>query len=237
MSRLKPLLPCFLAVLLLAVLASTAAAHELEELYVLEDSRGDPFSTVHVGTGCEELGVGEQFAEEDEEILMMASGTLAFSCAAYDDPDIINFVVSITNMENVTYENLIYVADCCTRISNYDGWIGNVEWDDDSHAFLIDGQGMNRPLIYESLVEDERFQPGEVWQFILQDWRNLNYDEPNFQSFGVACDTGDPSTGSIITCVGCVPELLTIVLLFIGMVSLGGVCYYRQKRNYPHVVS
>ena len=215
----------------IALMAAPAFAHELDALYSLDDARGDPFSITNAGTGCEELGVGEPFANENEEILMMASGTTAYSCAAYDDPGIINFVVTITNMENVTYQNLIYVADCCTQISNYDGWVGNVGWDDDSHAFAIDAVGVNQPLIYESLTQDGLFEPGEVWQFILQDWQNLNYDEPNFQSFGVACDTADPSTGSIITCVGCIPELLTAGLVAAGLLILGGVFYHRFRRR------
>ena len=133
-----------------------------------------------------------------------------------DDPGIFNVIVEVTNLTNRTVP-MWYVADPETTITNFDGFIGNVGLGDAEEAFRIDSVGINRPLIFESLIYDDLFQPGETWRFILQDFSNtLLGPAAPFDSFGVASlSTGySPSTGSLV------PEPATMGLLVVGGLAL-----------------
>ena len=133
-----------------------------------------------------------------------------------DDPGWLNVMVEITNIDVPGDPYLWYVADPETLITNFDGWIGNAGLGDAEEAFKIDSVGINRPLVSESMIADDRFQLGETWEFIIQDFMGLGPPVP-FDSLGIASMSAcwPPSTGSIIT-----PEPATIALLGFGAVGL-----------------
>jgi hypothetical protein len=135
-----------------------------------------------------------------------------------DDPAIPNVVVQIQNVCSVERCPLYYVADEETSLTNLDGFIGNCGMGDLQEAFQIDHVGINQPLIFESMNWDNCFEPGEIWEFIIQDYQNTKGLTPvQLASLGIAstsfCDFC--SSGSIIT-----PEPATLALLGLGA-SLG----------------
>ena len=73
---------------------------------------------------------------------------------------------------------LWYVADPETTITNFDGLIGNVGLFDAEEAFRIDSVGINRPLVFESLVYNDLFEPGETWGWCYEHERYLGPFEP-----------------------------------------------------------
>ena len=81
-----------------------------------------------------------------------------------DNPLILNPVVGIINLTNIAWTSVWYVADLTTSIGNDDGWING------GLAIEIDAVGLNKPLIWESLIPDGIFQPNEIWEFVIQDY-------------------------------------------------------------------
>ncbi len=140
----------------------------------------------------------------DEWITSVHTFTDQTSCwDGSDNPTIPNILVEITNMTDVAWWDLHYVADPETTITNFDGWIGNVGLSDLEEAFRIDylrAGTINGPLVFESFGADEIFMPGETWQFIIQDYGNALGGSPSdFSSLGIAGMSGGlPSTGSVI---------------------------------------
>ncbi len=138
-----------------------------------------------------------------------------------DDTQIPNVVVYMTNRTSTAWTDLHYVADPETTITNFDGTIGNATLSDNEEAFRIDWVGINRPLIFESMTVDTIFEPGETWQFIIQDFTNgttASVPPAPFGSLGIAgLSFGDTlSSGSIIA----VPEPATMAFLSLGFVGL-----------------
>jgi hypothetical protein len=147
-----------------------------------------------------------------------------------DNPTIPNVVVSMTNLTGIDWYDVHYVSDLDNpqppngtpvpgaSISNFDGWIGNAGLDDHEEAFKIDSIGINMPLVFESLIPDNIFQAGEMWNFIIQDYILPEPPTP-FDSVGIASlSTGyPPSTGSIVAVI---PEPATIGLLTLGCLVL-----------------
>ncbi|KKK58190.1 hypothetical protein LCGC14_3046930 [marine sediment metagenome] len=137
-----------------------------------------------------------------------------------DDTQIPNVVVYMTNRTSTAWTDLHYVADPETTITNFDGTIGNATLSDNEEAFRIDWVGINRPLIFESMTVDTIFEPGETWQFIIQDFGNsitaAAVAPTPFSSLGIASlSSGDTlSSGSIIALP--VPEPATMAFLAMG---------------------
>jgi len=111
-----------------------------------------------------------------------------------------------------------YVADPETSLSNWDEYVGQMgfsPW----LAFKIDSIGKNTPLVYESMIADNIFQAGEVWEFVIQEYVNTLGAPPwAFDSLGIAGASAGwpPSSGSIIA----VPEPSSMVLLTLGALAL-----------------
>lgn len=150
--------------------------------------------------------------------------TVCYEPNNYDDPNIPNALVFITNMTAYSYFDMWYVGDratehFCTSLSNYDDCLIN-----GGYAFRIDKVGWNKPLLSESMAQDSVWEPNETWGFVIQDYVNVHALAPHlFNSIGVGSDSahGAPSSGSIL-----VPEPTVISAL-----ALGGLALIRRRRT------
>ena len=205
----------------LLAIASTGLAFPLD-VYSIDDVQ-DPLliqGPVH------ELG---DFFPLDELIESFWTETDETSCFdGSDNPFIPNILVIMTNLTNTPWRDVHYVADPLTTITNFDGFIGNAGLNDHSEAFRIDGTvtpGINLPLLFESFLPfNEIFEPGETWEFIIQDFGSPVAFPAPFGSLGIASASllTTNSSGSIIA----VPEPLTLSLL-----ALSGLAALIRRRN------
>ncbi len=183
------------AALPIACLAGYAMALPVDPYYV--DGPQDPLFLVQ--DFWHELGNGFPPDELIDSISTFTDQTSCFDGS--DDPAIPNVLVVMTNLTPIYWWDVHYVADPETLITNFDGWIGNAGLGDAEEAFRIDYVGINIPLVFESMTPDNIFEPGETWQFILQDYFHpLGGPPHDFSSFGIAGLSAGwpPSTGSII---------------------------------------
>lgn len=206
---------------LLAAFASFASAHPVSGTY---------FDTNH----CDNQGARQAVDElgtfifpSNELIDAFSTVTSLSACAPHDDPNMPNYLVRMTNLTGQSWTDLFYVADLDTSISNEDGmaWSalapGAV-----GQSFRIDATGMNNNLISESILADGVFQPGEVWQFIIQDFNNSwGGAAHDFNSLDFAGGSSflPGSTGSIVQMLVPSPGVL-------AMMGLGGVLSVRRRR-------
>ncbi len=104
-----------------------------------------------------------------------------------------SFEMTIINDTDRVFEEVWFVAD----FDNF--WVGNFDGIVmEAPAMKIDRQGINRPLVFESIAPDEVFQPGEVWNFRVYSWIGPN---PMLGSAGLVGHLSLPddfSTASII---------------------------------------
>jgi len=143
-----------------------------------------------------------------------------------DDPSVPNIVVDIRNLSGIAWEEVWYVADSATTISNVDGEANQLPFSPVQEAFRIDNDvkdplGVNHPLIFESMTADGIWEIGESWQFILQDYTNLSgLPASALNSIGVGNASPDAgiidSSGSIIA-IKAVPEPNSLLLACFGL--------------------
>jgi len=108
--------------------------------------------------------------------------------------------VEITNLTGKSWTDLWYVADPETTLTNHDGWVNG------QLAFKIDAIGANTPLIFESMAFNGIFEPGEKWEFVIQDYTNLNgLGAEQVWSGGVP--SVDPESSGSIIAIGLVSWL------------------------------
>ena len=149
-----------------------------------------------------------------------------------------NRQVRITNMTNRYFEDLYYVGDVHdygfeTTFTNVDELVADITpgntWNAPGLAFKIDAVGLNTPLVFESMSPDQIFEPGESWEFVIQEYSNSlgnsaaalgSVGQPPYGAIAQASLFDSVSSGSIIT-----PEPATIVLL-----GLGGLALLRKRR-------
>jgi hypothetical protein len=142
-----------------------------------------------------------------------------------------NYKITIQNMGQCYWSNLVYVADPETTFSNDDGEAQDLKAPGWTLAFKIDNVGANTPLVYESMTQDNIFEPGEVWEFVVQDYNNTlglapslldSWDGVNQGQIAHASAGGPPSSASIIA----IPEPNVIVMV---LMSGGGLLFVRRS--------
>ncbi len=177
-----------------------------------------------------ELGIG---FPQDELITASDEEDLRIPCPS-DYLGGINYLITIVNQSENYWSNLHYVADPETTFTNDDGEAQDLKAPGWTLAFRIDSVGLNQPLVFESMTADNIFEPGETWQFLVQDYNNSlglapslldSWDGINQGQISNASAGGPPSSASIIA----VPEPATAMLLFI---SAGVIGFYRRVRKY-----
>jgi hypothetical protein len=152
-----------------------------------------PMNFVH------ELGDAPVFPT-NELLLSAETITQQSACPSHDNPLLINTRIRIVNLSGLFWQDMHYVADINTAttpgtsISNEDGIVNG------GQAFRIDTVGVNTPLQFESITANGIFEPGEVWDFIIDDYMHVTGSPATpFDSIGVGgFSAGLPSTGSII---------------------------------------
>jgi len=164
-----------------------------------------------------ELGVAP-FFPLDELIAARWQPTALTPCPRVnDDPAMGNWQVSITNLSGLRWRDLHFVEDGPFIHANYDGFIQG------QRAHRIDAVGANLSLVSESMNADGVFEPGETWDFLVQDWIG-NPLAFNFTSPGAVGNDGVPpgsnSTASIVALIA-TPEPGTLALLGLGLAGLG----------------
>lgn len=137
-----------------------------------------------------------------------------------DDPNMLNYRVRIVNTSGQQWQNLFYVADVDTTISNDDGfaWSSLVPGAT-GQAFRIDSVGINKPLLFESILADGIFQAGEIWEFVIQDYFNVHgFAAHDFSSIDFAGGSGiiPPTSSGSIVAFNPVPAPGTAALLGLG---------------------
>jgi hypothetical protein len=147
--------------------------------------------------------------------LITASWTLspAFVCQANAPAPPVLLRMTNTVSPPASFPQVWYVASKGTTFENYEMLV------DLERAVKIDSLGVHQPLINESLIANNIFEPGETWTFILDGWRNVNGFAPDLLDSPGVVGTGDfTSSGSIIA----IPEP-TGVLVWVALSAAGWI--------------
>ncbi len=186
--------------------------------------------TLFIPDDVHELGDVGVFPADEALFATNLGQTSGSACQSSDDPVVPNVVVDIRNLSGIAWEEVWYVADPETTISNFDGEANEVPFSPIQEAFRIDNDvtdpgGVNHALIFESMTADGIWEINETWQFILQDYSNLSgLSASDINSIGVGNNSPNfgitDSSGSIIA-ITQVPEPASLALLTIGAAVIG----------------
>lgn len=193
----------------------------------MDTAQCDPLS---IPTEVHEIGHQTEFPM-DESLFPTNLGQTPFvPCTATNDPNSPEVVIDIRNTSGRVWEEVWYVADPETTITNYDGEANDFGFSPLQEAFRIDNDvsdpnGSHHPLISESMTPDGIWEIGESWQFVLQDYFNSQGLPPEaITSIGVGNASAFPTTGIIdssgsIIAVTKIPEPATAMLLVLGLLG------------------
>jgi hypothetical protein len=196
----------------------TAARANPVNVFTVNDSIQDDWT---IGGWWEELGVGFPANELISSELVTWGGHIPCPVSS----GLWAAQVRITNLTLVNWDQVYYVADPETTFNNWDEMVGQVGNSTLGLAFRIDNLGENTPLVYESILVDNIFQAGEVWEFVIQEYVNSAGGPASaLDSLGIAGVSSGwpPSTGSIIV----VPEPAVL-----GLLALGGLVLLWRRRS------
>ena len=156
--------------LALCAVANRADAVPINGLYI-EDSRCDPIPTQSL---THELGNAAIFPPNEAILVQVTPAN--FTVCVPDDLIANDWVVSITNVSGIAWQDLFFVADLGLTVGNADGNMVDVVLAPGvtTDAFRIDGtvtNGINNNLLGESFgPADEIFAPGETWRFAVSNF-------------------------------------------------------------------
>jgi hypothetical protein len=214
--------------LFVVLTSAVVIAYPTQVTYV--DGPQDP---LFVPLEVHELGTPPGFVDLPDELIEAVDTftdlTVCFDPLTPDDTAIPNTLVRMTNLTGVAWREVWYVADTDETLhSNYDGWVAGTTGITGT-AFRIDSKvtdplGVHNPLVFESIAANGIFEPGETWDFVIQDYSNaLGKPASALGSIGVpSAFATDVSSGSIIAVA--VPEPATLALL-----GLGGILLRRKR--------
>lgn len=204
------------AAIAITTIAGAAGAHPVFGTYTDTpgcDSHGLQFA-------IEELGTAPAFPLD--ELIFATHTFVSLAPCPASHAGLPSALVVMTNMSGRDWENLFYVANPETSLTNVDGLATSAAAPAvPGLAFRIDSIGLNRPLISESMTADGIFEAGETWEFLIQDYTNafglppdalgsLDFAGGSFSPPGLL-----PSSGSIV--VMKIPSPGTVGLLGLSL--------------------
>jgi len=159
---MRVLLPILIALTLTIGLASQQAMAVPTPIIFSDLQSCDPLVVPPL---VDELGIAPAFTPFPDE-LITSSDTVTDLFACFGDLSVLNTIVTITNTVSPprSFSGLWYVQNSDILHSNNDGIING------QPGFKIDAVGVNTPLISESIATDGIFEPGETWEFIIDDY-------------------------------------------------------------------
>jgi PEP-CTERM motif len=176
-------------------------------------------------TLTDELGDSAVFPVDESLDITVTQATFPsvnFACVA-DDGIANEWLVTITNVSNIAYTDLFYVADKGVTVGNADGVVEDLTLLGTADAFRIDGTvtaGVNNPLIAETGPVDEILQPGETWEFTITNL--MPFAPPSFSSVGeFAASSALVATSNSSILARPVPEPASVGLFALGAAVLG----------------
>jgi len=198
-------------------MAVPVQAHYVDDLNC--DSHGEQFQSHELGSTVPDFPWDER---------IQVTSQAAPSICVPDDGFPNDFLITITNLGSVAYENLFFVVDSGGSVGNYDGYIEDLAGPPGAfeQAFRIDGTvtaGANNSLISESMGADEIFMPGETWQFLVTNFTAPASQPPSpiFGSAGTFAATSSSPLSSASIVATPVPEPATGLLVTLGLAALG----------------
>ncbi len=201
------------ATVTLCLLARVATANVVT-VYTVSDPVQDDWT---ISGEWDEVGTNPPFTGS-EVLSAYYIGTEEYDPCPNEKEDGVNVLVYMVNNSTFYYYDVYYVADPETDLTNYDEWVGNAGMGDAKKAFRIDYIGENQPLIAEHTAVNGIWEPGEAWEFVIQDYTNtLGVGAEKLGSLGIAgASAGDTvSSGSIL-----VPEPASLSLLVLGALAV-----------------
>ena len=228
------------------VLATTGPLYAIQTKVVHVDS---PFcDPLLIPLDVDEIG-DPAFGFPPAESLDHGTTNLQFPVCFTDDNATPDALVRIINLTGRDLQEVWYVANRETFISNVDGYANDAGFptpiSTDLQAFRIDNNvsdpgGIHHPLVFEGTTPDGIWEAGEAWDFILQDYFNLaGFAADDLTSVGVgdASPLGGgaiSSSGSIIA-IPQIPEPGSALLALLAMSAWGFIP--RRKRAAGNVTS